>query len=129
MSNAQPLCQLLLEQTWLDDRCKHSSLLYKSVDYSKKVLRLWLMNDGNKLVFVFIPGKQFLPYLMFVNKSRAYPCETPLRCSPLGQVPRLTHKRWPMLEKPAIDKHSSLLRTLVNYERKKVCNFEPGVKV
>jgi hypothetical protein len=34
-----------------------------------------------------------------------------------------------MLEKPAMDKHSSLLRTFVNYERKKVCNFGPGVKV
>jgi hypothetical protein len=87
------------------------------------------MNDGNKLVFVFLPGKQLQPSLMFVSKAKACPSKTPFRFSPLGQVPRLTHKRWPMLEKPAMDKHSSLLRTFVNYERKKVCNFGPGVKV
>jgi hypothetical protein len=83
--------------------------------------------SGNKLVF--LPGKQLQPSLMFVSKAKAYPSETPLRCSPLGQVPRLIHKHWPMLERPAMDKHSSLLRTFVNYERKKVFNFETGVKV
>ncbi len=85
------------------------------------------MNVGNKLVF--LPGKQLQPSLMFVSKAKAYPSKTPFRFSLLGQTSGLTHKHWPMLERPAMDKHFSLLRTLVNYERKKVCNFGPGVKV
>ena len=86
------------------------------------------MNDGNKLVFVFLPGKQLQPSLMFVSKAKAYPSKTPFRFSLLGQASGLTHKRWPMLERPAMDKHSSLLRTFVIYGRKKFYNIDPRMQ-
>jgi hypothetical protein len=40
-------------------------------------------------------------------------------------VSGLTHKHWTRLEKIASDKHSSLLRTFVNYEFKKFYNIGP----
>ena len=61
---------------------------------------------------------------MFVSKAGAYPSEALFRCSTLGQAPGLTHKHtW--LERPAREKHSSLLRTSENYICKKFYNIGP----
>jgi hypothetical protein len=35
-----------------------------------------------------VPGKPFKPNLIFAGKARAYPSETPFRCSTLGQAPQ-----------------------------------------
>jgi len=38
---------------------------------------------------VVVLDKPFQPSLMFVGKAGAYPSESPLRCSTLGQAPAL----------------------------------------
>ncbi len=45
----------------------------------------------------------------------------PLRCSTLSSALGLTYKHYAILERPAKDKHSSLLRTFENYGCKKFC--------
>ncbi len=56
--------------------------------------------------------------LMFV---RAFLSESSLRCSTLGQAPAWPcHKHYTKLERPARDKHCSLLQTFVNYSSKKL---------
>ncbi len=73
-----------------------------------------------------MPWKVFTQLnLMFVGKARAYPSEAHLRFSTLGQAPGLTHKYKTRLERLDRDKRSSLLRTLVNYGRKKFYSIEP----
>jgi len=75
---------------------------------------------------VFVPGKPFQPSLMFVSKAGAYLNEAPLRCSTLGCAPSLTHQHETKLERPARDKHSSLLDTFVNYRCKRFMTLGPG---
>jgi hypothetical protein len=58
---------------------------------------------------------------MFVGKAGAYPIEEPLRYS----TPGLAHKQQTSLESLARDKHSSLIRTFVNYGGKKFYNIGP----
>ncbi len=43
----------------------------------------------------------------------------------LGQAPGLTHKHQNRLRRLVGEKHSSLLRTFVNYGHKKFCNIGP----
>jgi hypothetical protein len=74
---------------------------------------------------MFVPGKPFQPSLMFAGKARSYPGEAPFRCSNLGKAPGLTHKHKTRLEWLARDKHSSLLRTSVNYGRNKLYSTGP----
>ncbi len=49
---------------------------------------------------------------------------THIRCSTLGWAPGLTHKHNSRLERSARDKHSSLLRTFVNYGRNSFITFK-----
>ncbi len=58
------------------------------------------------------------PSLKFAGKARAYLSEESLRCPSLGQAPGLTSKYQTILERLARDKHSCLLRKLVNYVQK-----------
>ncbi len=74
---------------------------------------------------MFVHRKPFQPSLMFVGKARSLPesgvlfgCSTQVGYS-------LTHKHQSRLERLARDKHSSLLRTFVNYGRKKFYNVDP----
>ncbi len=60
---------------------------------------------------------------MFAGKGRAYPIESPLRCSTLGKTPNLTRKILIRLERPAKDEHSILLREFVNYKNTKFYNI------
>ena len=62
------------------------------------------------------------PSLMFVSKYRASPREAPFKYSTLGWAAGLTHIHLTKLERPARDKHSSLLQNLSNYGRKKFYN-------
>ncbi len=55
---------------------------------------------------------------MFEGKARVYPGEALFRSSTLGYAPGLTHKYYTELEWLAKDKHSSILKTFVNYGRK-----------
>jgi hypothetical protein len=59
----------------------------------------------------------------------AYLSETTLRCSTLGYVSGLTHKHQTRLERFAKDRHSCLLRTLVNYGRKTFYNIGSCVRL
>ncbi len=84
------------------------------------------MNVCNKLQCLSlssIPTSK--PTLMFVGKARSLPQSgAHERCITLvGSV--LNHNNQTRLERPARDQHSSLLRTFVNYGRKKVYNTEP----
>jgi hypothetical protein len=56
---------------------------------------------------VFVPDRPFQPILMLVGKDDAYLDEAP-EYSTLGQAPGLTHKQSKSLERPTMDKHSSL---------------------
>ncbi len=46
---------------------------------------------------------------MFASKAGAYLSEAPLRCSNIELAPGLTHKHKAKLDKPARNKHFSLL--------------------
>ncbi len=46
-------------------------------------------------------------------------------CSNLWLAPGLIHKHYTRLERPARDKHSSLVQTFVNYGRKKFYKVGP----
>jgi hypothetical protein len=63
---------------------------------------------------LLVRGKLFKPNLMFVGKAMTLEDNT--RKDP----PSVAHKSWTRVEKLARDKHSSLLRKLLIYERKKV---------
>jgi len=69
---------------------------------------------------VFVPGKPFQTSLTFESKAAAYPSEAPIMCSTLRYAPGHTSKRTTKLERIATDKHSSLLKTFINYGREKV---------
>jgi hypothetical protein len=62
---------------------------------------------------------------MFTSKAGAYPREEPLRYSPLRYAPGLTNKNNTRMERPAKDKHSSLLKTFV----KSFITRAPGQKL
>jgi len=64
---------------------------------------------------VLVPGKPFQPSLRLSNEAEAYPSQAPLSCSTLGQAPDVTHKKIGI----------GLLRTFVNYVRKKLYNVGP----
>ena len=66
---------------------------------------------------MLVPGKLFQPSLVFVGKAGAYPSEAPLYFRLLALLAnfRLGWKNR--------DERSSLLRTLVNYDRKKFYSF------
>ncbi len=72
---------------------------------------------------MFVPGKLFQLSVMIVGKAGAYLAEALFRCSTLGYAPGLTHKHYTRLERLNRNKHSSLLRTFVNYGRKKFYNI------
>ncbi len=74
---------------------------------------------------MFVSGKHFQDRLLFLSKARAYLSEAPFMCSTLAQAPGRTHKHQTKLEMSARDKHSGILRTFVNYDRKKVYNIGP----
>jgi hypothetical protein len=78
-------------------RDKHSSLLRKSVYY------------GQKSFITLAPG------LKFWSKARSYPSE----------APALSHKIILDWKKPVINKHTSFLRTCMNYRCKKFYNIGP----
>jgi len=63
---------------------------------------------------------------MFADKARRLPKSGALeRCfTPIGFC--LIHEQWTRLERPAREKHSGLLRKLVNCGRKKFYNNGPG---
>ncbi len=64
---------------------------------------------------------------MFVGKARTYPREAAFMSSTLGEATVLTLKNKPRQERLSSHKHSSLLPTFVNYDRKKFYNIGPGV--
>jgi hypothetical protein len=66
---------------------------------------------------------------MFARYMGAYSSETTFTCSTLGYATGLTHKHQTRLERLAKDKHSSLLRTLVNYGRKTFYNIGSCVRL
>jgi hypothetical protein len=72
------------------------------------------------------PSKHVQSSLMFDGKAGTYPREETFSCSTLGLTPVLTHNLYIRLENPERGKHSSLLRTFVNYDRKKFYNIGPG---
>jgi hypothetical protein len=63
---------------------------------------------------VFVPDEPFQPSLIFASKAGTYLSEV---------IYGLTRKRLTRLERLARDKHSSFLKTLVNYGRKKFYNI------
>ncbi len=68
---------------------------------------------------MFVPGRLFQPSLMFSSKARAY-----LFSSIHPRVGScLTRNHYIRLERPSFEKHSSLLRTFVHYNRKKVLQY------
>ncbi len=64
---------------------------------------------------------------MFARKVRTYPSEETFSCSILGQALCLAHKHSTRLERPAKDKHSSLLLTHVNYGHTRFITLGPGM--
>jgi hypothetical protein len=68
--------------------------------------------------YSFVTGEPFQPSLMFVRKGGAYPSGAHKRSGALPTNIRLSWKGLP-------GKNSSLLRTFVNYGRKKFCNIGP----
>jgi hypothetical protein len=74
---------------------------------------------------VFVLGKPFQARLMILSKAGACPRRPPIRTSPLRLSPCLTHKHESRLERPARDKHSSLLGTFVIYDHNKFHNTSP----
>jgi hypothetical protein len=74
---------------------------------------------------VFVPFRPFRPSVMFVGNT----CNLSLSRGPERGFTRvgsgLIKKHWTSLEKPARDKHSSLLGTLIIYEPKKLYKIGP----
>jgi hypothetical protein len=71
---------------------------------------------------VIVPGRLFQPSTMFADKARSIPKSgTPEKCSNVKGC-GLTRKHYTRLVKLDKDKHSILLRILVNYVRKKFNN-------
>jgi hypothetical protein len=56
---------------------------------------------------------------MFAGMAATYPSELPFRCSSIWQASCPYPQTLTMLERPAKDKHSSLLQAFVTYGRKK----------
>jgi len=77
---------------------------------------------------VFVLGKPFEPSLLFASKARSVSkSRAPERCSTcVGLGLKLQTAR---LERPAIDKHFSLLRKFVNFGRKKCITLAPGPNI
>jgi len=73
---------------------------------------------------VFVPGKPFLPSLVFTGKARAHLSEAPFGCFALGQTPGIAHK-YTSLGRPARYKHCSLLWKFLNTGRKKFYRIGP----
>jgi hypothetical protein len=69
----------------------------------------------------------FQPTLMFAHKVRSLPESGVLKRCFTRVGSSLTHKHYIRLEKPIRDKHSSLLRTLLNYSRKKFITLCPAI--
>jgi hypothetical protein len=76
-----------------------------------------------------VPVKPLQLSLMIARKARACLSEAPFMCSTLVYSPGLSHKYLTMLERPARDKHSYLLQTLLNYGRKMFYSNGPWRKV
>ncbi len=74
---------------------------------------------------MFVPGKPLQSW----NRSEAYLSEAPFRCSPLVYAPGVTHKHYIRMEERGKDQHSSLLGTLVNYDRNLFITFGPDFYV
>jgi hypothetical protein len=73
---------------------------------------------------VFVPGKPFQPSLIYVGKQGAYPRVEHLKGATwIGSG--LTRNNWIRLERIVRDKHSSLVKKIVNYVRKKFDRFGP----
>ncbi len=70
-------------------------------------------------------GKLFEPSLMLLKETRAYPNEALFRCTTLEKATGLTYKPQNRLVRPTKDKHSSLLRTFVNYSSKSFITLSP----
>ncbi len=76
--------------------------------------------------FINAPNKlECLSLANHYSKVGAYPSDTPFRCR---WAPSLTHKYFAGLEKSAKDKHSSFLRTIVNYGSNKCYYIGPWEK-
>jgi hypothetical protein len=74
---------------------------------------------------LFVPARHFQPSLMFVRKAGVCLSKAPFGYSTLWLALGLMHKDWTRQERPAREKHSSLLRKSVNYGRKKSYNVCP----
>jgi hypothetical protein len=82
------------------------------------------MNDQNKLE-CFVPGRPFLPNLMFVGRARSQPfCGVPERCF-TNVLSSFAHIHSARLERLTRDKQSSLLQTFVNYDCQRFCSIGP----
>ncbi len=68
---------------------------------------------------MFVPGRPFQSNILSACKASALPSEMYFRCSTLGQAPNHTHKHQTRQLSLAREKHSSLLRILINYSCKK----------
>ncbi len=113
-----------------------SKSVYSRVQYYKSFLQLRcirlqgvllaqcyiIVYNRNLLIFVISQsvglGRPIQPSLMFVGKAKSLTqSRAPKRCqSRVGSSLTPKHLTW--LERPASDKHSSLLQTFVNYDRK-----------
>ncbi len=62
-----------------------------------------------------------------MGKAGAYPSGAPKRRSSVGLALSIAHKHETKLERLSLDKHSSLLRTFVNYEIKIFITLGPEV--
>jgi hypothetical protein len=72
---------------------------------------------------------QAFPALTNICEMGAYSIEATFKCSTLGYASGLTHKHQTRQERFAKDKHSSLLRTLVNYGHKTFYNIGSCVRL
>ncbi len=78
---------------------------------------------------MFVHGKPFQPSLLFVGKAKSLPYGgAPERFfNRVGSC--FTKRHYIRLERLLMDKHSSLLRTFVNYGRKFFITLEPVIKI
>ncbi len=69
---------------------------------------------------MFVTGNHFQPSLMYEGNDGAYPNEAHFWCSTIRYALGLTHINPTRLERLDGDEHSSLIKTFVNYGRKKL---------
>ncbi len=102
-------------------------LLFFKTTTGRNVIKLFISVIRNKLECLSLESV-YQPCLKFATKSTVYLSVAVERCSTPRQATDLRHIHQIRLERLARDKHSSLLRKLVNYGRKKFYEIGPRCK-